>query len=184
MRRPRAPQDASVNAWLLRAPRWQLALVMGALLVPFVVLLFRLAGDRSWTAALLMGIAVTIVCAPVLGALTASAMRGARAASASLPEEDRALVERASRRGPVPADDDLREAALSLAEDRLTVLRSTRTRGLTATGVLVLLSGSLAVAQSAWWWAAVAAGAALLVLVLVTPARLERRTRLLRGRGR
>ncbi|WP_147332123.1 hypothetical protein [Geodermatophilus marinus] len=68
-------------------------------------------------------------------------------------------------------------------EDRLLTLRATRTRALVLPAVLVLVTGSLAVARSPWWWLAVAAGLALVVPVLVVPARLERRAALLRHSG-
>lgn len=51
-------------------PWWALSLVMGLLISPFFVLLFRLMGDRSWTDAAIMGVGVALVCAPVLGYVT------------------------------------------------------------------------------------------------------------------
>ncbi|SEL56151.1 hypothetical protein SAMN04515665_114123 [Blastococcus sp. DSM 46786] len=172
-----------MNAWLLRAPWWQVGIVMGALLAPFSVLVFRLAGDRSWTAAVLMGVGVMVVCAPVLGFVTATTIRDSMAAVEEVPEHQRAAVERAARRGPVPEDDALREAALHLVEDRLLTIYATRTRALALPAVLALVTGFLAVAQSPWWWVGVAVAAALAVLVLVAPRRLERRAELLHGAG-
>jgi hypothetical protein len=95
-------QDAGVNAWLLRAPWWKLAILTGLLVAPFFVLLFGLTGDRSWTAAVRMGVSVAAVCAPVLGLITANGIRDSMAATGPLPEHDRALVERASRGDPYP----------------------------------------------------------------------------------
>jgi hypothetical protein len=186
-----------MNAWLLRAPWWKLAIVTGLLLAPFFVLLLGLTGDRSWTAAVVSGVSVAVVCAPVLGYLTANALRDSTAAAEQVPEHERATVERAARRGPVPGDEGQREArrgpvpgdegqreaALHLAEDRLLTLRATRTRALTFLAALVLISGFFAVARSTWWWIAVGATLALIVLVLITPARLERRAALLRRHG-
>lgn len=172
-----------MNAWLLRAPWWKLAIVTGLLLAPFFVLLLGLTGDRSWTAAVVTGVSVAVVCAPVLGYLTANGLRDSMVAAEQVPEHERATVERAARRGPVPDDEGQRKAALHLVEDRLLTLRATRTRALTFPAVLVLIAGFFAVAQSAWWWIGAAASLALVVLVLITPARLERRAELLRRNG-
>src|SRR5688500_6201409 len=125
-----------MNAYLLRAPWWKLAIQMGLLVAPFFVLLFGLTGDRSWTAAVLMGVSVAVVCAPVLGFMTAHGIRDSMAAVEQVPEHERAVVERAARRGPVPEDDSQREAALRLVEDRLVTLRATRTRALTFPSIL------------------------------------------------
>jgi MFS family permease len=177
-------QDAWVNAWLLRAPWWKLAAVMGALIAPFFVLLFGLTGDRSWTAAVLMGLGVGVVCAPVLGYITANQIQDSMAASGSLSESDRVAVERAARRGPAPADDGVREAALRVVEDRLIVLRGTRVPARATAAILLLVSVLLTVVQSPWWWIAVVLCVGLLVLVLMAPARLQRRAEMLRRGGR
>ncbi|MCW2534896.1 MAG: hypothetical protein JWQ26_595 [Modestobacter sp.] len=77
-----------------------------------------------------MGVGVALICAPALGYVTTQQIHDSRAASGPLPAEDRARVERVARRGPVPEDDALRQAALRVAEDRLVVLRQTRARAL------------------------------------------------------
>ena len=168
----------------MRASWPKLSAVMAALICPFFVLLFRLRGDESWTAAIVMGVVVALVCGPVLGYLTAHQMRESMAASGPLTEDDHVLVERAARRGPVPEDGALREAALRVTEDRLVMLRQTRARALTLVLVVVLVTGLFAIARSPWWWTAVVACAALLALVVVTPARLRRRADLLRSTDR
>ena len=55
------PQDAGVNAWLMRASWPKLSAVMGTLICPFFVVLFRLRGDESWTAAIVMGGVVALI---------------------------------------------------------------------------------------------------------------------------
>ncbi|MCF6742703.1 hypothetical protein E9529_00130 [Blastococcus sp. KM273128] len=172
-----------MNAWLLRAPWWQVGIAMGVLLAPFAVLVLGLTGDRSWTAAVLLGVGAAVVCAPMLGFVTAHTVRDAMAAVEEVPEDQRAAVERAARRGAVPEDDALREAALHLVEDRLLTVHATRTRALALPAVLAVVAAFLAVAQSPWWWLGVAVAAALAVLVLVAPGRLERRAALLRRAG-
>jgi type VI protein secretion system component VasK len=171
------------NAWLLRAAWWHLAVVMGLLLAPFFVLLFRVAGDHSWTAAVVMGIGVAVICAPALVFMTAKGIRDSMVAAERVPAHERAVVERAARRGPVPEDDGQRQAALRLVEDRLLTLQATRTRAVALPTVLALLAGVLAVTRSPWWWVAVAAAVALVVGVLLIPRRLRRRADLLRRRG-
>ncbi len=125
-----------------------------------------------------------MVCGPVLGYLTAHEMQKSVAAAGPLTEDDRVLVERAARRGPVPEDRALREAALLVTEDRLMVLRRTRARALTFASVLFLVTAFFAITQSPWWWIAVVACAALLVLVVVSPARLQQRADMLRSTDR
>ncbi|MGY1609309.1 hypothetical protein [Geodermatophilus sp. SYSU D00700] len=169
-----------MNAWLLRAPWWALSLVMGALVAPGLVLVVRFVGDESWTAAVVTGVVAAVVCAPVLGLLVARDTRDTLDASGPVPHRDRALVERAARRGPVPEDDDLREAALRVVEGRLALVTRTRTRAVVTTVVLALLCAGVALTRSPWWWAGVVVCIGLSVLVLVTPARLRRRADLLR----
>ena len=173
------PQDSGVNAWFLRAPWWKLAVVMGVVIAPFFVVLFGLTGDRSWTTAVLMGLGVGVVGAPVLGYITANQIQDSMAASGSLSESDRVSVERAARRGPVPEDDARREAALRVVEDRLIVLHGTRVPARATATILLLVSVLLAVLQSPWWWIAVVLCVGLLVLVLMAPARLQRRAEML-----
>ena len=173
-----------MNAWLMRASWPKLSAFMGALIFPFFVLLFRLRGDESRTAAIIMGVGVVLICGPVIGYVTAHQMRASMAASGPLAENDRIAVERAARRGPVPKDGALREAALRVTENRLVTLRQTRARALTLVLVLVLVTGFFAIARSPWWWTSVVACAALLALVVVTPARLRRRADLLRSTDR
>lgn len=170
-----------MNAWLLRAPWWQVTVVIGAVIGPFFVLLLRVGGDRSWPAAVLTGLAVTAVSSPVLGYATANQVRDSLEAGGTLSEHDRALVERAARRGPVPEADAARAAALRLVEHRLVVIDRSRVRARVTAVVLLAVVVVLALVQSSWWWIAVAACAGLLVLVLVTPGRLRRRAELLRG---
>ncbi|MGY1694040.1 MULTISPECIES: hypothetical protein [unclassified Geodermatophilus] len=169
-----------MNAWLLRASRWALTLVMGVLVAPLLVLGLRFVGDASWSSAVVTGVVVAVVCAPVLALLVARNTHDALDAFGPLPHGNRALVERAARRGPVPEDDEVRGAALRVVEGRLALLAQTRTRALLTTVVLVLLCAGLAVTASPWWWAGLVVCAGLLVLVLVTPARLRRRADLLR----
>ena len=125
-----------------------------------------------------MGVGVAVLCGPVLSHVVDREMRRTLAAGGPLTEDDRVLVERAARRGPVPTDDALREAALRVAEDRLVELRQTPSRGLAASVLLIVATGFLAVEQSPWWWIAVGACAA--VLVVVAPARVQQRADLLR----
>jgi hypothetical protein len=178
------PHDAPVNAWLMRASWPRVSILMAVLICPFFVLLFRLGADESWPAALITGVGVAAVCGPVLGYLTAHQIQKSMAASGPMRENDRVLVERAARRGPVPEDGALREAALRVTEDRLIVLRQKRSGALGFASVLILVTGFFAIARSPWWWIAVAGCTALLVLVVVGPARLQRRADMLRSTDR
>jgi hypothetical protein len=178
-----AAHDAGVNVWLLRASWWQLGVVMGALICPVFVLLFA-QGGRSWPVALLMGLGVAVVCGPIIGYVMAHEFRRSLAAAGPLSDDARIAVERATRGGPVPDDDDVRAAALRVVEDRLIVLRATRPRAVGLMATLALVTGFLAVTGPDWWWIAVGACLVMLVVVLAAPARLRRRAEVLRGVGR
>jgi hypothetical protein len=177
-----AAHDAGMNAWLLRAPWWQLGVVVGALICPIFVLLFGQDG-RSWPQALLMGFGVAVVCGPAIGYVLAREFRRSLAAAEPLSEDARIAVERATRRGPVPEDDDVRAAALRVVEDRLTAVRAGRPRASALLAVIAVVTGFLAVTGPDWWWIAVGACLVMLAVVLAAPARLRRRAEVLRGVG-
>jgi hypothetical protein len=170
-----------VNAWLLRARWWQFAALSAALLAPVFVLLQRFLGHERWVPAAIVGSVTAAVCGPILALMLTGRWRDMMAAAGPLAEEDRASVERAARRGPVPADPQLREAARRLAEDRLLTLRRTRTRALVTMSVFVVLTAASAVLRSPWWWIAVGVCVGMLAVGLTVPARVERRAALLRG---
>ena len=176
--------DAGVNAWMTRAPRWQLSVLMGLLVAPCFVLVFRLGRDTTWTTAVLTGLLTAAICAPVLGFMVARQIRDSVVAGGPLTDVDRAVAERAARRGPVPEDDALRLAALRIAEDRAAQLGTARVRACLFGAALLLVSVVLAVLTSPWWWTAAVFWAALLAVSLVAPGRLRRRIELLRSGAR
>lgn len=169
---------------MIRAPRWQLAVLMGLLITPFFVLLFHSGRDTTWTAAVLIGLLTAALCAPVLGFVVARQVRDGVAAGGPLTDVDRAAADRAARRGSVPEDDALRLAALRIAEDRLALMDTGRVRAQVSGAAFLLLSVVLAVLSSPWWWTAAVFWAALLVVSLVAPGRLRRRVDLLRSGAR
>ena len=170
-----------MNAWLLRARWWQVAAVAFVVLAPLLVVLQRVLVHEPWTVAIVAGVAAAAGCAPVLAWISTRQLQDSMAAAGPLSEGDRVWVERAARRGPVPADPELRQAALRLAEDRLLTVRRTRTRALATTAVLTVVTGANAVLRSPWWWIAVGVCVGMLAIVLVAPSRVARRAALLRG---
>jgi hypothetical protein len=169
-----------MNAWYLRAPWWKLSLVMGALLAPFFTVMFRLGRDMGWAAAVPTGLLTAAICGPILGYMAWKQAHESISGAGSLPEDHLARAERAARRGAVPQEDELRQAALGIVEHRLLMLHATRVRALVSTASLLVVAVLLAVSHSPWWWMGVGFGLALLAFVLWTPAHLERRAQLLR----
>ncbi|MGY1855361.1 hypothetical protein [Modestobacter sp. SYSU DS0290] len=173
-----------MNAWLLRAPLWQVCLVMAVLLAPFLIAVFWVVRDMSPAATVSAGVVTAAICGPMVGYVTWRQTREFLPDAGSAPEPDQVEAERAARRGPVPEDDDVRAAALRIVEHRLALLQVNRSSALVSAAVVPLVAVFLTVAVSPWWWIGVVLGLALSALVLLTPAHLERRADLLRGSRR
>ena len=166
-----------MNAWLLRSQWWVVGLTYGIPAGIVLVLVERFAQDESWSAAITSGGVLGLLCGGAVGALTTVRLRED---AGGMPPDTYARVDRATRRGPVPADSQVRAAAYDLVLTRLTVVRASRTPSAVLMSGLAVLAAVRGVTGSPWWWVAAGVCVAVLVFaVLVVPRRLERRVELL-----
>ena len=98
--------------------------------------------------------------------------------TAGLTEEGRWVAERASRRGPVPDDPQIRSAAAGLARDGLERVLRERTYGLVSFG-LITLSWVLLATTRSWGWLVVVVLVATIVFLLLRPRMVRQRLVLL-----
>ncbi|MGX5653759.1 hypothetical protein ACWKWC_03200 [Geodermatophilus nigrescens] len=89
------------------------------------------------------------------------------------PETQRAAA-RAIRRGPVPADPQVRAAAVRVIDHQVAEMRSRRWLSIGGFVLFMVLSTTLAISQSSWWWLAVAFWVAMAGMAMVRPRRLQR----------
>ena len=171
-----------MRAWFVKAPWWQLSLLLGS-----VVFLVRFAADRfledeSWTESAISAAAGALVFGLVIGPILAGQNRRAREA---LGTDDPDVLRRAfrtARRGPIPEEPVHREQARRVA----LVLRDQvqRQRPLFYAALLVLVACAVIVAvllESALLLLLVLAPVVLLAGVrLLLLRRFERRAELLR----
>lgn len=115
----------------------------------------------------------------VIGPFLARLNRSVLAAMGPIPKERHASAKRGAVRGPVPADEPTRQAALRLAEQHLARLARYRIFNVVVFGLMVLLTGWLALADSPWWWAGVAFYLGFLGAQFWLPGHLRRRIALL-----
>ena len=170
-----------MNAWLVRVRWWQVGLLAALPLGVVFALMSRFVRDHSWSEALVSGLFTGLLCGGIVGVMVSSRLRED---VGDMPVETYERVERATRRGPVPADPEERAAAHELLVSRLVAVRAQRTPGTVVLGVLAVITAVGAVTRSPWWWAVTGSCAALLVLVLAIPGRMERRAQLLAGPDR
>ncbi|WP_433164822.1 hypothetical protein [Kribbella sp. CA-247076] len=111
---------------LLSGPRWISAVVIGVLYGALFVLFVRFLGDESWRGALVAG----AISGPVFGVLftfiMAKRRREVQAMVGDVPPEQLASIERAARRGPLPSDPELRQAAANVARHQVNHYRRQR----------------------------------------------------------
>ena len=113
--------DARVRTSLLTAPRWVLVLVYGVPFGLWMGLFGRFAHHDSWTEALIGGVLAGLFFGIFMGMLTHRWNAQTRSAAGDLSSAGWWQVARAGRRGAVPDDPAIREAAAAILE-----LRSTR----------------------------------------------------------
>ena len=164
------------GAWL-RAPWWVLALTLGAI---FAVgqLAVRLLQGESVAASALPAALSGVFFGLIMGAFTRQMNRRWLAAVADLPASEHREVRRAARRGPAPADPEVRRAALEIVAHQITVFRALRWAVLMY-GALAVMTAFLVLVASPWWILSVLFWLGLLALHLWMPRHLRDRQRLL-----
>ena len=111
-----------------------------------------------------------------MGPLVVRLRRGVSAAAGSLPKRDLREAGRASTRGPVPSDPDIRQVVSRLATQQLDEFSRFSRLGLVLFVPLTVLSAFLALTDSLSWWAAVTFNAAFVAFYFVasTPPSAHR----------
>lgn len=170
-----------MRAFVLTAPWWKLSLLTG---IPFALLfggamMFVLPGDNGLIAGVgvFTGVAFGLVMGPVLARMHARA----RAVIGPMSTEQYGEVLRASQRGPVPADPEIRHAATRLARWRLDETVRQRTGLLVLAAVFLALFVVNAIVVSPIGWLLVALWVAIPVANLWGQKRLQQRVALLEG---
>lgn len=119
----------------------------------------------------------------VTGPVLHRQQRGVREAATRSPEGLSARVRRASWRGPVPQDPEVRAAARDLVLAQLAQYDKQRRWGPLAFGFFALLSLYLAITESPWFWLGVVGWTLAAAGHLWMRNRLRRRAELLRPDG-
>lgn len=164
---------------LLQAPAWVQALVNGTLFGVFWAGWNHFGEGDSWTAALVQGGIVGLVFGAIVGPVLHRQQRGVREAAARSPEGLSARVRRASWRGSVPQDPEVRAAARDLALANLAQYDKQRVWGPLFFAFVALLSLYLAISESPWYWLGVVAWSLAAAAHLLMRRRLRRRAELL-----
>jgi hypothetical protein len=170
-----------VRAWLLRAPWWAQALVLGLVFGGLRFLSQRFLIQDSWSDAAIIGTWSGALFGLLLGPFVAARNRRVREA---LGTDDPALVRRAAaaaRGGAIPADPTLRQAAHRMALLQRDELVRQRRWGIPFFLLLTIFFAVGAVVLSPAFWLGAALVAVFLVAYVLLPRRLERRAVLLAG---
>lgn len=138
-----------------------------------------LRGD-GWPAVLIGGAISGLIFGALMGTFAHRMYHRQREAVGAVPADVERAASRASWRGPVPEDPEVRAVALRLIHHQLAEARRRRTFHLVVSTMFVALYVVVAVTRSPWWWLAVAVFAVLLAMTLLVPRRLHRRAEMLR----
>jgi Flp pilus assembly protein TadB len=164
---------------LLNAPRWVLSLMAGVWFGAFMTIWGVLQGDR-WQAALIGGAVGGLIFGAVMGPFAHRMYARQRQAVGTTSRDVERAAGRASWRGPVPDDPEVRAVALKLIDHQLGELRRRRTLTLVSFASFSALYVVIALAWSPWWWLAAAFFAVMLAMTVGLPGHLRRRADLLR----
>ncbi|MCD5351211.1 hypothetical protein [Kineosporia mesophila] len=170
-----------MRTWLVGAPRWKLALVQGTFFGAGLAIFafFSSSGPEEGAARFIGPVVVGVVGGVVFGFFMGHVianLNGAlvRAAGLNDPHELRQAI-RAGRRGSVPADPRIRQAALRVARHHLSEAERRGRSSRTLFAVFTLAYIAMATLLSPWWLVTAAFFAALLVCTVIQPNRLTLR---------
>jgi hypothetical protein len=104
-----------VRNWLLTAPWWALSLIAGCVQALGMTLAGRLLWSASWAEAVVSGVLIGTFFGAFMGPLMARMNRRFGEAAGDGPRDQLQWVARLARRGPVPEDAELRQAARRVA---------------------------------------------------------------------
>ncbi|GLY32198.1 hypothetical protein [Kineosporia sp. NBRC 101731] len=170
-----------MRIWLVGAPRWKIALVQGTFFGTCMAIFafFNSSGPEEGAARFIGPVVGGVVAGVFFGLFMSHFITNMNsdlisAAGLNDPQELREAI-RASRRGPVPADPRIRQAALRVARHHLSVVERQRISSPALFGVFVLGYIAMAFLLSPWWLVAAAFFAAMLVYTVIQPNHLARR---------
>jgi hypothetical protein len=159
------------------------SLIAGGVFALLQFLFHYLIDDRSVGRSLLSAALSGLFFGPVFGALTYRTAQRQRAAMGTLPDRESRLARRAATRGPVPADPQVRDAALRVANFRLDQAKRQLVWGSLFWAVIIAIGMWLVMTDSPWWAVPVMLFAGLLIFQLRLPGHLRRRVALLQHQG-
>jgi hypothetical protein len=141
-----------VRAYLLSAPRWVLALVQGVFFGAGMTVFSLVTTDRHWVGAVAGGAVGGVLFGAVMAPIAHRQNRGVREASGLTAADQQRAAVRASMRGPIPLEPDIREAAHRIALQQRRELLSKRTFSVVTFAAITTLNVFLAITASPWWW--------------------------------
>ncbi|GAA3594178.1 hypothetical protein GCM10022223_06500 [Kineosporia mesophila] len=161
---------------MLTAPWWKLALIQGTFFGVSMAVCWRLY-DRETPIAISITLWVIagIVFGVIMGRISARNNQQIIAASGLTDRDEIQQAARASRRGPVPADPHIRQAAHKMAMQFLVMSESQRKSSLACFGIGTPVYLVVAFLHSFWWLLAAAVFAVMFVRTLRQSDRLARR---------
>ncbi len=170
-----------MRAYLLSAPRWLLGVIQGLFFGAGMTIFSLVTSDRDWTGAAISGLFGGVVFGCLMAPVAYRQNKAVREASGLVsPGHQRAAL-RASVRGPIPADPDIREAAHRIAAQQRREVLSKRPFTIVTFVAIGALNVFLAVTQSPSWWVSVILFGSLLGWQLWLPGHLARRQARLRA---
>ncbi len=123
--------------WLLTAPWWALSLVTGAFYGVGMTVAGRFLEDESWPQAVVSGVLVGVFFGAAMGPFAARMNRRFREAAGDVPRDQLQRIARLARRGPVPEDPQVRQAAHRVALQQRDQLLAQRRWVLPLLGLIV-----------------------------------------------
>jgi hypothetical protein len=166
--------------WLLRAPLWASVLVNA---VPFGLLMalwdhFGYTGT-NWSTALVGGGLGGLVFGAIVAPMQRRQSRKLRETAGDIPDAAIRSAVRASLRGPVPPDPEVRAAAGRIGTRQAELMTRHRVWAVPFFALMAGAAGWLALTGVPWLWAIAAFFVALGAFQLIAPGRYRRRAELL-----
>jgi hypothetical protein len=178
---PARQEHRAVRDRLLQAPWWVLSLVIGGTYGGVLALFGRFRDGESWGAALAGGLVSGGIFGAGMGPCVRWQNKRLLAAVGSVPGHVRRAATRTAWRGPVPADPELRAAALRIIDHQLAEWQRRRTFLVGTYAVFTGLCVVLALTSSASWWLAALGFGGMLGVSVLMPGWLRRRRTLLQA---
>ncbi|HYN88018.1 MAG TPA: hypothetical protein VER55_05790 [Ardenticatenaceae bacterium] len=170
-------REVGIRGLLMRAPWWVLSLVTGTIF-GVGMFAFQLVNGRSVAASAVGAAVAGLFFGLIMGPVSRRMNDRFFAAVGELPPAKHPEVRRAVLRGPVPADLEVRRAAIAVISDQIESHRKLRW-ALFMWLFFIASSLWLAVSDSGWWFLVVLLFTGFFTLHLWTPRHLKKRRLLL-----